>query len=60
METVKIPKEILTKLARLEADVEDIKLHIKLERDKELETEMKDWEETSAGDASDFFEKHNL
>ena len=51
-------KEILIKLAKLQEDIEYIKSHMK--KNEELESEMKDWEETSAEDSADFFEKHNL
>lgn len=51
-------KEILTKLAKLQADVDNIKSQMKLEED--LKTEMKQWEGTSAEDSSNFLEKYNL
>ena len=51
-------KEILTRLARLQADVEYIKSNMKLE--DELKEEMKAWEETGAEDCANFLEKHNL
>jgi len=51
--------EILTKLAKLQTDVDYLKSRMEPE-DKKLEAEMKSWEEASVEDASDFFEKHNL
>lgn len=58
----KIPKEtdareILIKLARLQADVEYIKSHIK---SAELKIEIAGWEETSVEDTSNFLKKNNL
>ena len=53
-------KEILVKLAKLQADVDYIKKNIRLDKDNELKEEIKMWEEASAEDSADFFEKHNL
>jgi hypothetical protein len=47
-------KEILVKLAKLQADIEYIKQHI------QLEEETQTWEKVSAEDSANFFEKHNL
>lgn len=57
--------EVLAKLARLQADVEYIKSHIKqeeskeLEGDKELQAEMKAWEQASEEDIINW-EKENI
>ena len=53
-------REILTKLAKLQADVDYIKKNISPDKDNELKEEMKMWEEASAEDTADFFEKNNL
>jgi len=57
-------REIIEKLARLQADIEYIKSHMKLdkdsEEDKELQLEMRTWEEASEKDNANFFEKYNL
>ncbi len=60
MENINISKEILTKLAKLQEDVEYIKLHFKLKRDEDLEAEIKEWENASAEDTSNFLDKHDL
>ena len=51
--------EILTKLSKLQADVDYIKSHIGKE-DRSLEAEMRCWEKISVEDTSDFFKKYNL
>ncbi len=46
--------EIMIKLARLQLDVDYIKAKLSLEE------EMNTWEQMSAEDDADFFEKNNL
>lgn len=47
-------KEIMIKLARLQADVDYIKEKLSLEE------EMNVWEQVSAEDSAEFFEKYDL
>ena len=60
MENIKISKEILTKLTKLQTDIEYIKSRMELGKSEELEMEIKKWENASAEDSSDFFNRRNL
>jgi len=51
-------KEILLKLAKLQADIDFIKSRIS--DDGRLKSEMIEWEEASVEDTSNFLEKYNL
>ena len=53
-------KEIMLKLAKLQIEVDYLKSHLEPEEDKELEREIRMWEEAGVEDSADFFEKHNL
>lgn len=53
-ETTINAKDIMTRLARLQSDVDYIKEKLSLEE------EMIELEQASAEDSADFFEKHNL
>ena len=53
------PKEIMIKLAKLQADIDYIKKNIRLNEDNELDKEMKAWEEASEEDIINW-EKENI
>ena len=55
-----ISKEILTRLVKLQSDVEDIKVHIKIGGTNDLDMEIKNWENVSVEDSSNFLEENNL
>ena len=52
------PKEIMIKLAKLQADVDYIKENIKLDKDSGLKEEMKIWEEAGVEDLLNWEKEH--
>jgi|TARA_B100001971_G_C18065558_1_gene470269 hypothetical protein len=53
-------EEIISRLSRLESEILLIKEKIKSEEEKQLEAEMKTWEQAGTEDSLNFFKEHNL
>ena len=59
-QTDKFNKELISKVIRIQVELDEIKSQIGLINNQNLKEEMKLWEETGAEDSEEFFERNNL